>query len=81
MGINVHDCMTCYWSEWDRCEIQGKIRDDGKTCHQYLNDKNHSEFIKRKLMVDPDWCKNNWNLLDDVDRLKYYRHYGGVLKR
>jgi hypothetical protein len=75
MGL-FRNCRNCYWSEWNRCEIHGKIREDGKTCINYLNDETHSKHINDKLKSDPKWCRNHWPQLDTVDRRKYIKYYG-----
>ena len=67
-------CRECYWSEWETCEVHGKIRYGG--CWDFLDDKTHSKFVREKLKTNPPWCEENWNLLDSVDREKFFKYYG-----
>lgn len=72
----INTCLNCYWGELNKCEIHGVIKEDGGTCINYLNDEHHSKRVREKLMSDPEWCKNHWGQLDDVDRRKYIEYYG-----
>lgn len=67
-------CGDCYWSEHEKCEVHGKIRPAG--CWDFLEDKKHSKTVREKLKVDPEWCERHWNLLDSLDREKFFKYHG-----
>lgn len=73
-------CNECYWECGPgKCEVHGVTRIHG--CWDYLDDKRHSKNVREKLETDPKWCEENWNLLDSIDRQKFYRKYGKPIIR
>lgn len=73
-------CPNCYWFTGRYCEIYGN-RPQHRNCINYLNDFYHYRRVRKWLENEPEKALANWNLLDDIDRKKFYNKWGKFLNK
>ena len=58
-------CHDCYYYSM-KCELQ--LENQSRECDYFIGDNHFTNIVRKNILDDPDWCKDNWHMLCQVDK-------------
>ena len=68
------ECYECYYHD-GQCELG--LDGPAQYCGRFRADINYTNRVRRAILNNPKWCKNNWDKLCQVDKELFYAIHGG----
>lgn len=66
-------CRECYYFD-SRCEL--RLNSQPRFCYSYRDDIFFTNIVRRNILDNPQWVKENWEQLCEVDKQLFNAIYG-----
>lgn len=66
-------CYDCYYHSM-RCELG--LENQSSECQRYVGDNYFTNIVRKNILDDPDWCKDNWHRLCQTDKELFITIHG-----